>query len=143
MSLQAPHADCPACHGTGECANAQFRCHCRWHRQGCALVTGRGDCDCRPVSPQDTSDTTCDNDVGRTCRELWPDVRDSWCEGCLNLTRVDAAWLAALEAAQPVLRRLVRHLEAQSWEGKSSFIDSYEQQAQAVRAALLPPTELE
>jgi len=47
--LYPPHADCPTCHGTGESPNAQFRCHCRWHRIGCALVQGRGDCDCRRV----------------------------------------------------------------------------------------------
>ncbi len=33
------------------------------------------------------ADTTCDHDVGRTCRELWPTSRESWCEGC-------AAWTA-------------------------------------------------
>ena len=30
-------------------------------------------------------DTTCDNDVGRRCCELWPDHRASWCEGCCAL----------------------------------------------------------
>lgn len=30
-----------------------------------------------------TPDTTCDNEIGRTCRELWPQDRASWCEGCV------------------------------------------------------------
>lgn len=87
-----------------------------------------------PQKPHDTSDTTCDNDWGRTCRELWPDFRDSWCEGCLNLTRVDATWLAALEAAQPVLREAIEVLR---------LLGTCDDLAQAIRAALLPPTELE
>jgi hypothetical protein len=46
-----PHSDCPRCKGTGECSNAQFRCMCRWHRRGCALVHGVADCDCRNDAP--------------------------------------------------------------------------------------------
>jgi hypothetical protein len=26
----------------------------------------------------------CDNDVGRSCAELWPADRASWCQGCLD-----------------------------------------------------------
>ena len=45
----------------------------------------------------DPEDTTCDNDAGRTCRELWPDHHDSWCDGCkgASLARAEAQ-IAAL-----------------------------------------------
>jgi hypothetical protein len=35
--------------------------------------------------PPEEPDTTCDHDVGRRCSELWPESRESWCEGCVVL----------------------------------------------------------
>lgn len=40
------------------------------------------------LPPAPSHDTTCDNDIGRRCSELWPNHRDSWCEGCLALPPV-------------------------------------------------------
>jgi hypothetical protein len=53
-----PHADCPRCHGTGECPNAQFSCICRWHRTDCRFRKDTRQachCDGPPASPHGPS----------------------------------------------------------------------------------------
>ncbi len=54
-----------------------------------------------PVLPTvEEPDTECDNDVGRCCRDLWPDSQASWCPGCLQAALADSArQLAALRDA--------------------------------------------
>ena len=51
-------------------------------------------------------DTTCDHDVGRPCRELWPDHRDSWCEGCINWLVPPSVGEARQEERKPDYRVL-------------------------------------
>jgi hypothetical protein len=51
MREQEPHKDCPHCHGTGECSNAQFLCICRWHLPGCKFLRNYRDaCQCADSS---------------------------------------------------------------------------------------------
>ncbi len=50
-------------------------------------------------------DDTCDNDIGPTCRVLYPESSASWCEGCLHTALADATrQLAAMTTERDVAR---------------------------------------
>jgi|ERR1035437_1030206 hypothetical protein len=78
----------------------------------CVLVRGVA----AVVSPhQDVSkdaDTDCDNDVCRRCSELWPDSRDSWCEGCLAAAVVSPVPQSNLAELLKILRDTMRKTAA-------------------------------
>lgn len=103
--------------------------------------------------PEREWDRTCDHDIGRTCRQLWPAHPDSWCAGCLlaevedcragspQTDSLELAWLKTPDSGGITpLHRLESHL-AGNRTGKTVRVNRQTLDAllAAVRTASAPP----
>ncbi len=113
----------------------------------------------RPLAPDVTAharevldlDCVCDNDFGKSCRELWPERLDSWCDGCRNgrlVARVAAALLAAREALREPYEQAEAeceryHAREDKWRTEKALLIKRAEEAEAQLAAARSEHEAE